>query len=212
VGDLGQLLRDRLAWAVTVYMGVQSLLYYACISWLPTLYRDLGYTKTEAGLIASVLTLVGLPAGLLVPTLAARRRDQRAWAVGTTVWTAVGLAGFVFAPSAAPYVWALIAGSGLGATFPLVLTLIVLRTQTEVDTAHLSALAQSVGYGIAALGPLLVGAVHDASGSWKLAFGLLLALTFPQLVACLGAARRGYVRSSGGTAVIDHSFRKTVRS
>lgn len=200
VGDLGALLRDRLAWAVAIYFGVQSLLFYASISWLPTLYRDLGYTKTEAGVIVSVLTFVGLPAGLIVPTLAARSHDQRVWAVVTTLLAAVGLAGFVFVPTAAPYVWALVLGSGLGATFPLVLTLVVLRTRSQLDTGHLSALAQSVGYGLAALGPLAVGALHDATDSWKPAFGFLLALTVVQLWACLGAAKPGYVRSTSAGA------------
>jgi CP family cyanate transporter-like MFS transporter len=201
VGDLRSLLRDRIAWAVAIYFGVQSMLFYASISWLPTLYRDHGYTETEAGLIVSVLTLIGLPAGLIVPTLAARAHDQRLWAVATTALAAVGLAGFVFAPTAAPYVWAVVLGTGLGATFPLVLTLIVLRTQSQLDTGHLSALAQSVGYGLAALGPLAVGALHDATGSWEPAFGFLLALTVIQLWSCLRAARPGYVRStSAGVA------------
>jgi CP family cyanate transporter-like MFS transporter len=201
VGDLRSLLRDRIAWSVAIYFGVQSMLFYASISWLPTLYRDHGYTETEAGVIVSVLTVIGLPAGLIVPTLAARAHDQRLWAVATTALAAVGLAGFAFAPTAAPYVWAVVLGTGLGATFPLVLTLIVLRTRSQLDTGHLSALAQSVGYGLAALGPLAVGALHDATGSWEPAFGFLLALTVIQLWSCLGAARPGYVRStSAGVA------------
>ena len=190
------LLRDPLAWALSFYMGIQSLLFYATAAWLPTLYQARGYSETDAGLILAVLTVVGLPTGIIVPTLAARRRDQRAWAAGGAVWTAIGLAGITFAPTAAPYVWAVILGTGVGATFPLALTLVVLRSRTAHDTARLSAFSQSVGYLIAALGPVVVGALHDVTGSWRTAFLLLLALTVPELLFGFASGRSGYVAST----------------
>lgn len=194
-GSLRLLLRDRLAWALSLYMGVQSLLFYATTAWLPTLYQEHGYSKTSAGVILSVLTVVGLPVGIVVPMLAARRRDQRGWAAGTAIWTAIGFAGLTFAPTTMPYLWAVIVGSGIGATFPLVLTLVVLRSRTPEDTGGLSALSQGVGYAIAALGPLVVGAIHDATGSWKVAFLLLLCLTVPELWFGLISGKPRYVRS-----------------
>lgn len=194
-GALRLMLRDRVAWALSLYMGVQSLLFYATTAWLPTLYQDHGYSKTKAGVILSVLTVVGLPAGIVVPTLAARRRDQRLWVAVAAIWTAIGFAGLAFAPTTMPYLWAVIVGSGLGSTFPLVLTLVVLRSRTPEDTGGLSALSQGVGYAIAALGPLVVGAVHDATGSWRVAFALLLGLTVPELWFGLISGKARYVRS-----------------
>lgn len=195
-GVLRALFRDRLAWALSFYMGIQSAIFYATTAWLPTLYQSRGYSKTDAGLILSVLTFVGLPTGILVPTLAARRADQRLWAVATSVWTTLGFVGLVFWPTTVPYVWAVIVGSGLGATFPLVLTLVVLRSRTAEDTGGLSAMVQGVGYAIASLGPLVVGALHDATGSWRIAFLLLLALTIPQGLAGIVSGRARYVRGA----------------
>jgi CP family cyanate transporter-like MFS transporter len=195
-GVLRDLFRDRLAWALSLYMGIQSAVFYATTAWLPTLYQSHGYSKTDAGLILSVLTFVGLPTGILVPTLAARRVDQRIWAAATSAWTTLGFVGLVFWPTTVPYLWAAIVGTGLGATFPLVLTLVVLRARTSEDTGGLSAMVQGVGYGIAALGPLVVGALHDATGSWRVAFLLLLALTVPQLVVGVLSGRARYVRSA----------------
>jgi CP family cyanate transporter-like MFS transporter len=103
------------------------------------------------------------------------------------------LAGLLVAPTTLPYLWVVAIGAGTGATFPLVLTLVVLRTRTAEDTARLSALAQGGGYLIAALGPLVVGVLHDVTDSWRPGVGFLLALLVPQLATALAAGRTGYV-------------------
>jgi MFS transporter, CP family, cyanate transporter len=97
----------------------------------------------------------------------------------------------LLAPTAAPYLWAVLIGIGQGAAFALALHLFVLRTRQVHETARLSAMAQTVGYVISAFGPLLVGLVHDATGSWTAPLLLLLALLVPQLAfgALSGRAR-----------------------
>jgi CP family cyanate transporter-like MFS transporter len=189
------LLRDSRAWEVTLYMGLQSLGFYAVVSWLPTIYQDHGWSATRAGVLLSIVAIVGTPFGILVPHFAARRRDQRAWVAATTLLIAAGFLGILLAPTGAAYLWAVLLGVGQSSSFPLALTLVALRTRVARDTVRLSALAQSVGYVIAALGPLALGAVHDATGSWRPPLVLLVALTIPQLVFGLGAGRPGYVRT-----------------
>jgi CP family cyanate transporter-like MFS transporter len=194
-GAVAALLRDLRAWQVTIFMGLQSLCFYSTVSWLATLYRDHGWTKTHAGLLLAYVTSIGIPFGLLAPALAARRPDQRAWAVGATFVIAAGFGGLAFAPLAAPWLWGTLVGVGLNMVFPIVLTLVVLRSRTTEDAARLSAMAQSVGYVLAAFGPLLVGALHDVTGTWRASFAFLLGIALVQLVFADRAGRPGYVRS-----------------
>jgi MFS transporter, CP family, cyanate transporter len=195
-GAVAALLSDPRAWQVTLFMGLQSLCFYSTVSWIATLYRDHGWTKGHAGVLLAYITSIGIPAGLIAPTLAARRPDQRAWCVGTSAVIAAGFAGVAFAPLAAPWLWATLLGLGLNMVFPIVLTLFVLRSRTTADAARLSAMAQSIGYGLAALGPLLVGVLHDVTDSWTASFAFLFVIALLQAGAGYGAGRSGYVRSA----------------
>ena len=194
-GSIRTLLHDPLAWQVTAFFGLQSLEFYAVVSWLPTIYRDAGFSAVDAGFLLSFATIIGAPAALIVPSLAVRAHDQRLHVGAIGVTTAAGLAGLLVAPAAAPWLWAALIGLGLGASFPLVLTLLVLRTRSSFETARLSAMAQSIGYLIAAMGPFAVGALHDLSGGWSASVALLLVLMAVLTVFGLGAARRRYVGS-----------------
>ncbi len=185
--------RDPLAWQVTVFFGMQSLTFYAVLAWLPTVYRDEGYSAVAAGAVLSGSALVQIPVTLLLPRLASQARAQWPHALGATVVTAVGLGGVLVAPTAAPWLWAALLGVGQGGAFAVALILVVLRSRTPADTAGLSAQAQSVGYVLAATGPLLVGAVHDGTGGWTLPLLLLIVLLVPQAVAGLLAGRPRHV-------------------
>jgi CP family cyanate transporter-like MFS transporter len=183
------LLRDPLAWQVTVFFGLQSLSFYAMLGWLPSMYRDFGMSPAEAGFLLSLLGLVQIPVSLVLPGLAGRARNQVGYAVCGTALIGAGTAGVLLAPMAAPYLWITLAGLGQGACFALGLNLFVLRTRRMSDTARVSAMAQSVGYTICAAGPLLVGVLHEVSGSWTVPLTLLVALVVPQLVCGALAGR-----------------------
>jgi CP family cyanate transporter-like MFS transporter len=187
------LLRDPLAWQVTIFFGLQSLSFYAVLAWLPSIYRDAGMAPAAAGLLLSVATLVQAPAGLVIPRLAARAGDQRGLVLLAVGLVATGFVGVLLAPMAAPYVWVALLGAGLGAGFALALLFTVLRAPTSAETARLSAMAQTIGYTLAAAGPFLVGALHAATGAWTAALVLLLALTITQLLTGLGAGRALHV-------------------
>jgi CP family cyanate transporter-like MFS transporter len=185
----GTLLREPIAWQVMGYFGMQALSFYAVLAWLPTLYRDAGYSPAAAGGLVSLSAFLQAPVALVVPMLATRSRDQRLLVVVAGLCAASGLLGVLLAPTSAPLLWILLLGIGQGAAFPLGLTLVVLRTEDPAVTARLSAMAQSGGYLVAALGPLLVGTLHDLTDSWTASLSLLLVLLLPQ-VACGYAAGR----------------------
>jgi CP family cyanate transporter-like MFS transporter len=188
------LLRDPLAWQLTVFFGLQSLSFYAMLGWLPSMYRDFGASPAEAGFLLSLLGLVQIPVSLVLPSLAGRARTQVGYAVGGTALISAGTAGILLAPMAAPYLWITLAGVGQGVCFALGLNLFVLRTRRVSDTARVSAMAQSIGYTICAAGPLFVGVLHEVSRSWSAPLVLLLALLVPQLVCGALAGRDRSVR------------------
>lgn len=196
-GALRALLHDRLAWQVTVFFGLQSLSFYAVLSWLPSILTSAGYSATAAGLLLSVSAIIQAPVSLVVPTLATRWPDQGPLAAGAALISALGLLGLLLAPRPLGPLWAVLLGLGQGASFPLALTLIVLRTRTSTDAARLSAMAQTGGYLIAALGPLLAGALHALTGGWSWSLAALLVLLGPQALAGVRVGRGGYV---AGTA------------
>jgi MFS transporter, CP family, cyanate transporter len=163
------------------------------LSWLPTLYRDHGYSAAAAGGLLSLSALVQVPVALVLPAIATRMHHQRLLVVGAALLAAAGLIGILVSPTAAPVLWVVVLGLGQGAAFPIALTLLVLRTRSPLATRQLSAMAQSVGYLIAAAGPALIGALHGATGNWSLPIALLVALLLPQTLVGLRAAAPGYV-------------------
>lgn len=181
--------REPLAWQVTLFMGLQSLIFYSCVAWMPTLFIDHGLSPSQAGLLFGTMNLVGLPAALVIPLLAGRRPTQGGVMLLISAFTGAGLLGVVLAPVAAPWLWMVLLGLGQGGAIGIALALLGLRAADSAHAAQLSSMAQSVGYLIAACGPFVLGAVHERSGSWSLAFAIaLVALAF-QTLAGLGAAR-----------------------
>ncbi len=188
VGGLRTLLRDRVAWQVTLYMGVQSSVFYSGLAWLPSILRDHGFRPSTAGALLSVYAFVGIPSSLVAPVIAARRADQRTMVGASVVLEAIPLAGLLAAPGLA-VLWVALLAFGQGAAFSLALTLIVLRSPDPRRGAELSGMAQAAGYCIAALGPFLVGVLHDAEGGWTAPLLFMLALCVPMFAAGVGAGR-----------------------
>lgn len=189
----GTLLRSPIAWYVAAFMGLTSLMFYVLMSWLPEIMRDAGFAPAAAGMMVSVMMIVGIPLGFAVPVFAARLRDQRPVIAGVAVTMAAGLAGLLLAPSAG-WAWAVVLGIGTGSAFPLAYTLLSLRSPSPSAAAGLSGMAQTGGYLLAGAGPLAVGVLHDATGGWHVPIVLLLALLVPEIAFGLLAARPGYVR------------------
>jgi MFS transporter, CP family, cyanate transporter len=174
--------RSALAWQVTAFMGLQSLSYYATLSWFPTLFQDRGASAVHAGTLLAIMGAGNGVTALGVPALAHRLRDQRLLAaVGMTV-TAVGLAGSAFAPLGAAAAFMLLLGFGQGGSLGLGIFYTVARAPDPVTAASLSGFAQSLGYLVASTGPLLLGFLHTATGGWDIPVWVLLGVVALQLV------------------------------
>jgi CP family cyanate transporter-like MFS transporter len=181
--------RHLLAWQVMAYMGLQSLIYYAALSWLPILFRDRGAGAVNAGTLLALMNLGNAITALTVPVLAHRARDQRLLVAGTAAMSAAGLAGVWFAPLASAPAWALALGFGQGGSLGLGIFFPVLRGRGPAEVASLTAMSMGVGYLIASTGPAIVGATRDASGGWTWPLIVLLVMGIAQGPAGLYAAK-----------------------
>ena len=181
--------RYPLAWHVTLFMGLQSLLYYAALSWLPTILRDRGASADTAGNLLALMGVGNLAVSFLVPMVAQRMRAQHLLVVPTVAAMALGLAGVVYLPLSSAVAWVLILGAGQNAALSLAIFFTMARAPHPAAAASLSALAQSVGYLLASAGPLEVGLLHSATGSWNLPIAVLFVLNGVLLFAGLLAAR-----------------------
>ena len=186
------LLRSPLAWVITVFFGLQSLFAYTVMGWLPAMLIDAGVDRNTAGMLLAISMLLGVPVSLFVPPIAARFSSQAPMVLVLGLLSFAGILGMLVAPAAAPGLWVVLIGFGMG-MFPLALLVMSLRTKSTSDTARLSAMAQSLGYLIAATGPFAFGVLRDATGSW--ATSLVLQLVLLAALTGLGmvAGRPRYV-------------------
>ena len=176
--------RHALAWQVAVFMGLQSLSYYATLSWFPTMFRERGISAVQAGELLALMNLGNAVTCLLIPMLAHRAADQRRLVAVTTLVTAAGLAGAVFGATGASLItFVLLLGLGQGASLGLAVFYTMARAADPAGAASLSAFAQGCGYLLASAGPLTVGFLHDATGGWTVPGIALLAAAAVQLVA-----------------------------
>ncbi|WP_372491207.1 CynX/NimT family MFS transporter [Amycolatopsis tucumanensis] len=186
------LFRSPLAWVVTIFFGLQACLAYIVMGWLPQVLMDAGVSRADAGLLMGLVSLLGLPVSLIVPPLAAKRGSQSGWILLLGVFGIAGVTGLMVAPEAAPLLWSIFLGIGM-AVFSLALTTIALRARTGAETAKLSAMAQGIGYLLAAVGPFLFGLLHDVTHGWSVPFAMLLAVVVGQMVFGFFAGRPRYV-------------------
>ena len=193
---LGVVARTRLGRRMALFFGLQSLQAYAVFGWFAAIYRDAGYSSTAAGVLLGVVTGVSIPLSFVVPMLAGRLGDLRPLMWPLVVCYPIGYLGLVVLPGAA-LLWALVTGTAM-ATFPLALTMIGLRARTTGGTAALSALTQSLGYLLAALGPFGMGLLRDLSGGWTVPLLVLTALSVPLAIVGDSVARPGCLEDELG--------------
>ncbi len=177
-----RLVRSRLSWAMALFFGTQAMQAYVAFGWFAQYFRDAGLTAAQAGLWVGIVIALGVPGSLIMPMLTARLRDQRVLIAVLMSSYVIAYGGMLVAPVRGAWLWAVVMGIAL-ACFPLALTLIALRAHTGATAAALSAFTQSVGYLMAAAGPLLVGLLYGATGGWSAPFALLFALLAVQAVA-----------------------------
>lgn len=180
--------RSALAWQVTLFLGINSLVYYVIIGWLPAILQSIGYSEAQAGSLHGLLQLATAAPGLAIPLILHRLKDQRGIAVLVALMCAVSALGLWFLPGQA-VLWTLIFGFGSGATMILGLTFIGLRASSAHQAAALSGMAQAVGYLLAACGPPVMGKIHDANGDWHIPL-IAVALISIAMAVCGALAGR----------------------
>jgi CP family cyanate transporter-like MFS transporter len=178
-----QVARHALAWQVTAFMGLQSLSYYATLSWLPTLLRDRGASAAHAGDLLALMNLGNVVTCMLIPVLAHRMTAQRLLVVPTVIATAAGIAGALYGPLGSVWAWILLLGLSQGSSLGLAIFFTMARAPDPVAAASLSALAQGGGYLLSTAGPLAVGLLHAETGGWGVPVDLLLVMCAAELAA-----------------------------
>ena len=189
-----RILRSKTAWYVTFYFGMQSIVFYGLSMWLPSILADRGIDAADAGVITSLFQLLGIPANLLCPMLADKFKNHRVLTAGISVIFFTGISLFCFGKTALPLsVGIAMCGFCTSASFSLCMALIGLRTHNSSDAADLSVMCQTVGYVIAAVGPVLLGKLHDAVGGWGAPLGFVFACVLLNALAGQLAGKKGYV-------------------
>jgi MFS transporter, CP family, cyanate transporter len=164
--------KRRLVWALVAVFALQSIVYYGLVSWMPDSFQERGWSDEAAGALVGVMSVAALPSGLLLPYLADRGGSRRQWlglSAGAILVATIGIA----AVPAGGWAWATLAGLGIGASFPLTLTLPLDVAHRPAETGAVVGLMLGAGYTIAALGPLALGAVRDATGSFSTSLWVL---------------------------------------
>ena len=176
-----QVWRSGLAWAISLMMGLQSLLYYTFSAWLPEILAAKGVQAAEAGVYVMLFQVAAVPAVLGVTALAVRMKRHEGLISAVIGLSVVSLCAIGWWPSAL-WLWVTLVGVSVSGTFTLSLLLFVWRTESAGEAAALAGMAQTVGYLLAACGPPLMGKMHDASGSWHISLFCVAALALVMAV------------------------------
>lgn len=176
---------------MTLVFGCQSLLAYLMMGRLPEVFIDSGVSKSTAGLLVGLMSLIAVPISICVSPLAARSSSQSPWIVGLGTIGVAGVIGPLIDPGAAPLLWSILVGLGLS-VFSLALTVIALRARATEDTAQLSGMAQGFGYLLAGLGPFLFR-LHDVTDGWTVPWAMVLVVYLVQMTIGASAGRNRYV-------------------
>jgi MFS transporter, CP family, cyanate transporter len=182
--------RSAVAWQVTIFMGLQFLIFYVTISLVPLFLVEHGHSAAAAGWLLTLYQVTSFAVGVIAPALMRSGRDQRALAVAASLVTALSVVGLLGAPRLAG-LWLFVCGASFGITFILAFALIGMRTNDHQRAASLSTMSQATAYLIAAAGPVAFGWLHDHASGWTLPMLSLLAIALIQAAAGFGAGRRG---------------------
>ncbi|MFD6053257.1 MFS transporter [Agromyces sp. NPDC060279] len=185
----GSILRAPRMWSVTGFFAAQALIYFAFTAWLPTIAVDRGLAPAQAGLLLAWLSVAGIPAALVAPAVAARFRSQSGVIAVVSGCSVLGVLGLAVAPIALAPAFVAVLGVTQSAAFGLAVGLIVARAPDIARTSAFSAVAQGVGYAVAALGPLVLGLLSSAGVPWTPLIAGLALVALAQLAFGVVAGR-----------------------
>lgn len=189
VGGRGLRRPSRVTLLLATVFGFQSIMFASLTAWLAPAYQDVGWSVSASGVAAAMLMLVGIPASLVIPGFT-DGRDRRRWVAVAAFLDAAGLLGLAFIPTVLPWLWVSLFAIGNGALFPLSLTLPLDVSDDASEVGNVVAWTLGLGYLFSATGPVLVGSLRDASGSFTLPFALLAGFALMIVVLALVALPR----------------------
>jgi CP family cyanate transporter-like MFS transporter len=181
--------RRPLIWGFVAVFALQSLVYYGLIAWLPDSFQERGWSDGSAGALLGVMSVAAVPSSLLLPYFADRLGSRRQWLVLSSSMVLAGTFGVAAVPDGG-FAWAALAGFGIGASFPLTLTLPLDVAHRPSETGAIVGLVLGAGYTIAATGPILLGAVRDATGSFAASLWVLVVLAMALVAAIIPLSPR----------------------
>lgn len=186
-GDFALIAKSPIAWSIIGLFGIQSLGFYALLAWLPSLAIDSSNMGPEqAGSLLSLMTIVGVPVGLVLSSNFGRFKSLSLIGVIISLVTILGMILLLLG------IWipaVIIIGIGQASSFPLSLSLISTRAGTQKLTTMLSSIAQGIGYLLAASGTFVFGWLTSITASWSASILGLILLTVVQVVAAWYAGR-----------------------
>ncbi|WP_245835799.1 CynX/NimT family MFS transporter [Virgibacillus ndiopensis] len=186
--------RSPLAWQVASFMGLQSFLFYVTISWLPEILHDYGVSMATAGWMLSFTQFIGLPASFLVPVIAGRFSSQRGIVLVMGAFAVSGYGGLLVGDSYAVMVIStILIGIAMSGSFALALAFLGMRARNAKQAAELSGMAQSLGYVLAAVGPMFIGYLYDLTHIWTVPLITLICVALFVVIFGFGAGRDKYV-------------------
>ncbi|KWT61662.1 hypothetical protein ADL21_11960 [Streptomyces albus subsp. albus] len=183
------LFRSRLAWQITGYFAATALGFYICTAYLPKVLADRGLSEDTAGAGLATGLLLGAATATAVPAVAMRLRSPRG-AVGIlSAAQAAGAIGLLTTGGSAAAAFGILLLTAVSGAFALCFVLFTTRAPDPATATRLSAMAQSTGYLIGALGPLMFGTAHTLTGTWNAPLALLLAMVAAATPLGLAAGR-----------------------
>lgn len=178
---------SSLAWSVSLFMGIQSFIFYVLVAWLPEMLISQGIPSSKSGGMLSLLQLTLLPTTFIIPIIAGKRPNQKSLVVISFALFTLGISGLMFSSLAVISLSIIAIGIAGGIAFSLSMMFFNLRTSTPKEAADLSGMAQSIGYILAAVGPFLFGLLHDLTNNWQSSLFLLIGMTIILLFVGLNA-------------------------
>lgn len=183
--------KDRRLWFIALFMGLQATLYFCMISWLPSILGSKPVDPRTPGYLMLMLQLLSLITNFTVPVLTQKCASRAPIAVGLGIGYFAGLA-LVLVGTSLPVliIGCALIGLASGACIGYALTLIGMNGKTPRETARLSGFSHMIGYALAAVGPVLLGAVYDFLNAWTVPVIILMFISVLALFVGIKAGKR----------------------
>lgn len=175
----GTLFANVNAWKITLFMGITSAIAYSFFAWYPSFLVSFGFSAHFASQMMILAYCILVPTAFFAPLMlgvlpSARRIYLIIFICGTYI---VCFALLLISQQ----VWvvaivSVLIGVPVGGVFGIALLFISTKSANIQTATKLSAMAQGVGYLIAALSPVVIGKIYDHFHSFTYALVGLLGL------------------------------------